>query len=53
MTDFPQAFQNDHNNVDAVNEIGPPVSQVIPSQSAKSHYFDAHGGNYSVNVNPS
>ncbi len=23
MTDFPQAFQNDQNNIDAVNEIGP------------------------------
>ncbi len=22
-TDFPQAFQNDHNNIDAVNKIGP------------------------------
>ncbi len=23
MTDFAQAFQNDRNNIDAVNEIGP------------------------------
>ncbi len=37
--------------VDAVNEIGPLVSQVILSQSSKSHdFYDAHGGIYSVNV---
>ncbi len=40
--------------LDAVNEIGPLVSQVIPSHSAKSHdFYDAHGGIYSVNVFPS
>ncbi len=37
-----------------MNEISPLVGQVIPSQSAKSHYFfDAHVGIYSVNVFPS
>ncbi len=37
--------------MDAVNEISPLVSQVIPSHGAKSHdFFDAHGGIYSVNV---
>ncbi len=36
--------------MDAMNEIGPLVSQVIPSHSAKSH--DALGGIYSVNVFP-
>ncbi len=40
--------------IDAVNEISPLVSQVIPSQSAKSHdFYDAHGGIYSVNGFPS
>ncbi len=35
----------------AENEIGLLVSQVIPSHSAKSHYFfDAHGGIYSIIV---
>ncbi len=55
MTDFAQAFQNDQNNIsDAVNEIGPLVSQVIPSHSVKSHdFFDEHGGIYSINVFPS
>ncbi len=45
MTDFVQAFQNDHNNIsDAVNEIGLLVSQVILSHNAKSHdFFYAHG----------
>ncbi len=34
-----------------MNEIGPLVSQVIPSHIAMSHdFFDAHGGIYSVNV---
>ncbi len=52
MTDFAQAFHNDQNNIsDAVNEISPLVSHVIPSHSAKSHdFFDAHRGVYSVNV---
>lgn len=50
LTDFAQAFQNDH-NTDAVNEIGPLVSQVILSHSTKSHdFFSAHGGIYSVYV---
>ncbi len=55
MTDVAQAFQNDYNNTsDAVNEIGPLDSQVLPSHNAKSHdFFDAHGGIYSVNVFPS
>ncbi len=40
--------------VNAVNEIGPLVSQDILSHSTKSHYFfDAHRGIYSVNVLPS
>ncbi len=49
MTDFAQAFQNDHNNIsDAVTEIGPLVCQVIPSHIAKSHdFFDALGCIYS------
>ncbi len=35
------------------NEIGPLVSQVIPSHRAKSHdFFDAHGKIYLVNVFP-
>ncbi len=39
---------------DAVNESFPAVSQVIPSHSAKSHYFfDAIGGIYSQNAFPS
>ncbi len=39
-TDFAQAFQNDQNNIsDAVNEIGPLVSQDLPSHSGKSHDF--------------
>lgn len=43
MTDFP-----DKQHIDAVKEIGPLVRQVIPSHSAKSHYFfNAHGGMYS------
>ncbi len=43
-TDFSQAFQNDHNHIsDAVNDIGPLVSQVLPSHTKKSHdCFDAH-----------
>ncbi len=43
-TDFAQAFQNDHNHIsDAVNDIGPLVSQVLPSHTTKSHdFFDAH-----------
>ncbi len=50
MTDFTRVFQNDQNNIsDAVNEIGPLVTQVIPSHD----FFDAHGGIYSVNVFPS
>ncbi len=55
MTDFAQAFQNDHNNIsNAVNEIGLLVSQDLPSHSTKSHYFfDAHGGIYSANAFPS
>ncbi len=41
-------------HIDAVNEIGPLVSQVILSHSAKSHdFFNAHRGIYSVNVFPS
>ncbi len=54
MTDFAQAFQNDHNISDAVNEIGPLVSQAFPSHSTKSHdFFDALGGIYSQNAFPS
>ncbi len=30
MTDFAQAFQNDHNNIsDAVNEVGPLLFRLI------------------------
>ncbi len=40
MTDFAQAFQNDHNNIsDTVERDQSAASQVIPSHSAKSHYF--------------
>ncbi len=40
MTDFAQAFQNDQNKFQMLwNEIGPWVSQVIPSHRAKSHDF--------------
>ncbi len=41
MTDFAQAFQNDHNNIsDAVErDQSAAVIQVIPSHSAKSHDF--------------
>ncbi len=40
--------------IDAVNEIGLVVNQVIPSQSAKSHdFYDANGGIDLVNVFPS
>ncbi len=36
------------------NEIGPLVNQVMPSHSAKSHYFfGEHGGIYSQNAFPS
>ncbi len=54
-TDFARVFQNDHNNIsDAVDEIGPLVSQVLPSHSAKSHdFFDALGRIYSQNTFPS
>ncbi len=54
-TDFSQAFQNDHNNIsDAVERDQSVASQVIPSHSTKSHYFfDAHRGNYTVNLFPS
>ncbi len=33
MTDFAQAFQNDHKNIDAVNEIGTQLSRLV----AQSH----------------
>ncbi len=54
-TDFAQAFQNDHNNIsDAVERDQSTVGQVIPSHSAKSHYFFAAlGGSYSQNAFPS
>ncbi len=40
MTDFAQAFQNDHNNIsDTVERDQSAASQVIPSHSAKSHDF--------------
>ncbi len=40
MTDFAQAFQNDHNNIsDAVEQDHSAARQVIPSHSAKSHDF--------------
>ncbi len=40
MTDFAQAFQNDHNNIlDAVERDQSAASQIIPSHSAKSHDF--------------
>ncbi len=39
MTDFAQAFQNDHNNIsDAVERDQSAASEVIPSHSAKSHF---------------
>ncbi len=43
MTDFAQAFQNDHNNIsDAVERDQSAAGQVIPFQCAKSHdFFDA------------
>ncbi len=55
MTDFAQAFQNDQNNIsDAVERDQSAASQVIPSHSAKSHYFfDALGRIYSQNAFPS
>ncbi len=38
MTDFAQAFQNNHNNIsDAVERDQSAASQVIPSHSVKSH----------------
>ncbi len=46
---FNEAFQNDHNNIDAENEISPLVSQVIPSHD----FSNAHGGIYLVNMFPS
>ncbi len=53
LTDFARAFQNDHNNIlDAVQQISPLVSQVMPSHSAKCN-FDVHGGIYSANAFPS
>ncbi len=55
LTDFAQAFQNDHNNIsDAVERDQTAASQVIPSYSAKSHdFFYALGGIYSQNAFPS
>ncbi len=53
-TDFAQAFQNDHNISDAVEQDQSAANQVIPSHSAKSHYFfHALGESYSLNAFPS
>ncbi len=54
MTDFAQAFQNDHNNIsDAVERDQSAVGQVIPFQCAKSHdFFDALEEIYSQNAFP-
>ncbi len=55
MTDFAQAFQNDHNNIsDAVERDQSAASQVIPSHSTRSHdFFDVLGGIYLQNAFPS
>ncbi len=51
MTDFAQAFKNNHNISDAVEWDRLLVSQVLPSHSAKSHdFFEALGGIYSQNA---
>jgi len=51
-TDFAQAFQNNQNSIsDAVQkDCGPLVYPVMPFQLAKSRFFDARQGIYSVNV---
>ncbi len=46
MTDFAQAFQNDHNNISGA------VQQDRSFKDIKD-FFDAHGGIYSVNAFPS
>ncbi len=54
MTDFAQAFLTITTFQMLWNEIGPLVSQVLPSHRAKSHdFFDALGGIYSQNAFPS
>ncbi len=55
MTDFAQAFQNDHNNIShAVERDQSTASQVSLSHSGKSHdFFEVLGGIYSQNAFPS